>query len=297
MRNAVATHGGPGVRDAHRTGIGLRLPHVAQVATGCPSAAWLEIHPENFVANPHAHELLLAIAERYPMSVHTVGLSIGSADGVDREHLARVRRLVAELDPILLSGHLAWSTHRGMYLNDLLPLPYDDETLRIVAAHLHEVQDALGRPFLVENPASYVGFGSSTLSEVQFLAELVAATGCRLLCDVSNIFVSAANMGFDAYAYVDAFPADAVDELHLGGFTPEVDDAGDEILVDTHGGAIALPVWTLYAHALRRFGPRPTLIEWDNDIPPLATLIVEAERADAVAAATASELRSHAAAR
>lgn len=295
MRSAVAARkaAGQGVCAA---GIGLRLPHLAEVAAGAPSFPWLEVHPENFLANPHAHELLLEIARHSSISVHTVGLSVGSAEGVDREHLARIRRLVVELDPVLVSGHLAWSTHRGVYLNDLLPLPYDEETLRVVASHVHEVQDALGRPYLVENPASYVGFGSSTMTEVEFLAELVARTGCQLLCDVSNAFLSAANMGYDAYGYIDALPTDAVAQLHLGGFTPETEDAvaGSEVLIDTHAGPIAEAVWELYAHAVRRFGPRPTLIEWDNDLPTVATLIAEAAHADDVAATALQRMRSHA---
>ena len=159
MERAVTRHAMQS-RASQSAGVGLRLPHVAEVAATAPAAGWFEIHPENFLANPHAHELLLDIARRYPVSVHTVGVSIGSAGGVDREHLARVRRLVDEVDPILVSGHLAWSTHQGDYLNDLLPLPYDEETLRLVAAHLHEVQDALGRPYLIENPSSYVGFAA-----------------------------------------------------------------------------------------------------------------------------------------
>jgi uncharacterized protein (UPF0276 family) len=266
-------------------GVGLRLPHLAEVASTSPIAAWFEIHPENFLAIPHARELLMDIAQRYPVSVHTVGVSIGSADGIDRAHLARVSQLIDDLDPVLVSGHLAWSTHQGAYLNDLLPLPYDDEALQIVSSHLHQVQDALRRPFLVENPSSYVGFGSSTMTEAEFLAELVRRTGCRLLCDVSNVFLSGHNMGYDPYHYIDVFPADAVDELHLGGFTPEPDEAtpGADILIDTHSRAITEPVWQLYAHALRRFGATPTLIEWDNDIPQLATLLAEAGRADAVA--------------
>jgi uncharacterized protein (UPF0276 family) len=277
-------------------GVGLRLPHLAEVAAGAPTAAWLEVHPENFLANPHARELLLDIAERHAVSLHTVGLSVGSHAGVDHEHLKRIRQLVDEVEPILVSGHLAWSTHRGVYLNDLLPLPYNEETLRIVAAHVHEVQDALRRPYVLENPASYLGFAASTITETDFLAELVARTSCRLLCDVSNAFLSAANMGYDAYAYIDAFPAHAVAEIHLGGFTREDDDAtpGGEILIDTHAGAIAEPVWDLYAHALRRFGPRPTLIEWDNDLPAFAQLLAEAERADAVATAALDCGHSHA---
>ena len=220
MRSAVVTRPVAGQR-ADRAGIGLRLPHLAEVAAGAISPSWLEVHPENFLANPHAHELLLQVAHRCEISAHTVGLSVGSAEGVDREHLARIRRFVDELDPFLVSGHLAWSTHRGMYLNDLLPLPYDDETLRVVAAHVHEVQDALGRPYVVENPASYVGFGASTMTEVDFLAELAAARAAGCCATSATCYLSAANMGYDAYAYIDAFPVNAVSELHLGGFTPE----------------------------------------------------------------------------
>jgi uncharacterized protein (UPF0276 family) len=272
-------------RPRPRAGIGLRLSHLAEVAAHPPSIGWVEVHPENFVANPHACELLLDVRRRHEVSLHSVGLSIGSADGVDRDHLARIARFVADVEPVLVSGHLAWSTHAGLYLNDLLPLPYDDETLRLVAAHVGEVQDSIKRAYVVENPASYLGFGASTIGEAQFLRELARRTGCGLLCDVSNAFLSAANLGYDAYAYIDAFPAEAVQELHLGGFTPErlaaVPD--DEVLIDTHASPIDARVWDLYAHALARFGPRPTLIEWDNDLPPLAALVAEAEHADSVA--------------
>jgi hypothetical protein len=267
-------------------GVGLRLPHLAEVAAGVSHAAWLEAHPENFLANPHARELLLRVRHRCPVSLHTVGVSVGSATGVDRAHLARLRELVDDVEPFLVSGHLAWSTHAGIYLNDLLPIPYDDEALRVVVAHVHEVQDALRRRYVVENPASYVGFSTSTLTETDFLAELANRTGCGLLCDVSNAYLSAENLGYDAYEYVDALPAGAVVELHLGGFTRETDDSGSHVLIDTHAAAIAAPVWELYAHALRRFGPRPTLIEWDNALPTFAQLAAEAERADLVADAT-----------
>jgi uncharacterized protein (UPF0276 family) len=272
--------------DLRATGVGLRLPHLAEVAAGAPRVTWLEVHPENFIANPHARELLQDVARAHAVALHTVGVSVGSATGLDREHLARVRRLADELDPVLVSGHLAWSTHGGTYLNDLLPLPYTEETLRVVTEHVREVQDALGRPYLVENPASYVGFTASTLTEAEFLAELVARTSCRLLCDVSNAYLSAANMGYDPADYIDALPAHAVAELHLGGFTRETDGgaAGAEVLIDTHARAIAEPVWDLYAHALRRFGSQPTLIEWDNDLPSFARLRAEASKADAVAA-------------
>jgi uncharacterized protein (UPF0276 family) len=209
----------------------------------------------------------------------------GSVTGIDHVHLKRVRTLIDMLDPILVSGHLAWSTHDGKYLNDLLPLPYDDETLGLVATHIDEVQEGLGRPYLLENPSSYVGFDCSTMSELEFLRELVRRTGCRLLCDVSNVHLSAHNMDYDPYWYIDGLPVEAIGELHLGGFTPEQDEAepGAEILIDTHSARIAEPVWKLYAHAVQRFGPKPTLIEWDNDIPSFATLLAEARRADDVA--------------
>jgi uncharacterized protein (UPF0276 family) len=189
---------------------------------------------------------------------------------------------VDEVDPFLVSGHLAWSTYDGIYLNDLLPIPYDDHALRVVVANVHEVQDVLRRCYVVENPASYLAFSKSTRAETDFLAELVRQTGCKLLCDVSNAYLSAANLGYDAYEYINGLPADAVAELHLGGFTPETDDAGAPVLIDSHAAAIAEPVWDLYAHALRRFGPQPTLIEWDNALPKFAQLLSEAERADYV---------------
>jgi uncharacterized protein (UPF0276 family) len=275
-------------------GVGLRLPHLAEVMATRPTVPWLEIHAENFLANPHATELLMEARRDYPISVHTVGVSVGSVDGVDHVHLRRVRTLVDMVDPPLVSGHLAWSTHAGEYLNDLLPLPYDEETLRLVAAHLDEVQESLGRHYLLENPSSYVGFDTSTMSELDFLCELVRRTGCRLLCDISNVYLSAHNMGYDPYKYIDGLLGGDVGELHLGGFTPEDDEAepGAEILIDTHAARIAEPVWQLYAHAVRRFGAKPTLIEWDNDIPSFAALLAEARRADEVVArALASESR------
>ncbi len=281
-------------RNPRRSGVGLRLPHLAEVVATRPPVAWFEIHPESFLANPHARELLVDVSGRYPISIHTVGISIGSTEGVDRTHLARLRALVDDLDPALVSGHLAWSMHQGAYLNDLLPLPYDEDTLAVVARHLAEVQDALGRPYLVENPSSYVGFGTSTMTEAEFLCELVRRTGCALLCDVSNVYLSAHNMGYDAYQFIDALPVHAVRELHLGGFTPEADAASpdSEVLIDTHAASVAEPVWDLYAHAVRRFGLQPTLIEWDNDIPPFAALAAEAARADRVADAVQKEHRA-----
>ena len=276
-------------RDSHgqrpeQAGIGLRLPHLAEVVATHPSVGWFEIHPENFLANPHATELLVDVAREYPISIHTVGVSVGSAHGLDAAHLERFARFVERLNPFLVSGHLAWSTAHGHYLNDLLPLPYDEETLRLVVDQLARVEDRLGRRLLLENPSTYVGFAHSTMTEVEFLNELVSRTGCRLLCDVSNIFVSGHNMGHDPYAYIDRLPASAVHELHLGGFTQEEDEAtpGRSVLIDTHADSIHDSVWPLYAHAVRRLGDTPTLIEWDNDIPTLARLVSEAERADGV---------------
>jgi uncharacterized protein (UPF0276 family) len=267
-------------------GVGLRLPHLAEVAAGASGAAWLEAHPENFLGVPHARELLLRARHFHPVALHSVGISVGSATGIDRAHLARVRALVDDVEPFLVSGHLAWSTYGGVYLNDLLPIPYDDESLRVVVTHVHEVQDALRRRYVVENPASYVGFASATHTETDFLAELARRTGCGLLCDVSNAYLSAANLGYDAYEYIDTFPGDAVVELHLGGFTRETDDAGAPVIIDTHAAAIADPVWDLYSRALQRFGPRPTLVEWDNGLPTFAQLVAEATHADSVACMT-----------
>ena len=285
--------------DPRRAGIGLRLPHLAEMVATRPPVGWLEIHPENFLANPHATELLLDLSRDYPISVHTVGVSVGSASGVDRRHLTRVCALIDRIDPILVSGHLAWSTHGDEYLNDLLPLPFDQEALRLVAAHIQEVQDALGRTYLLENPSTYVGFGTSTMSEAEFLHELVRRTGCQLLCDVSNVYLSAHNMGYDAYQYIDSLSADTIGELHLGGFTPEADEAspGAELLVDTHANRVADPAWELYAYAIGRFGSKPTVIEWDNDIPLLATLLTEAARAEATAAAATRTEAQHAVSR
>lgn len=278
-------------------GIGLRLPHIEEAVATQPPVGWLEIHPENFLANGHATELLVALADRYPISVHTVGVSVGSATGLDRRHLARVRALVDRVEPVLVSGHLAWSTHGAEYLNDLLPLPYDEETLTLVSDQLAQVQDGLGRPFLLENPSSYVGFRGSTMTEVQFLNELVDRTGCGLLCDVSNVYVSSHNMGYDAHAYLDGLPAQAIGELHLGGFTREEDEAmpGRDVLIDAHATRVAEPAWDLYAYVVRQFGRRPTLIEWDNDIPGLSTLLDEARWANDVAAEACEREASHAA--
>ena len=256
-----------------------------------PKAAWFEVHPENVIANPHAAELLCEIAALYPVSVHSVGISVGSAAGLDRAHLARTAALIARLDPILVSGHLAWSTHEGEYLNDLLPLPYTRESLAIVCDHIDAVQDALGRAYHLENPSNYLGFAHSTMTETQFLCEVVARTGCRLLCDVSNIHVSAHNLGYDARRYLDELPGAAIGEFHLGGFEMEAEEGGTEVIIDTHARPIDGAAWQLYAHAVARFGRRPTLIEWDSALPAIDVLLAEAAKADAVADAAMEDAR------
>jgi uncharacterized protein (UPF0276 family) len=272
-------------------GIGLRLPHLAEMAATRPPAGWLEIHPENFLANPHAAELLIELSTIYPISVHTVGISVGSATGIDRTHVNRIRTFLDRIQPVFVSGHLAWSSYGNDYLNDLLPLPYTTETLQIVSAHIDEVQSALGRRYLIENPASYVGFRSSTMHETEFLHHVVQRTGCQLLLDVSNVVVSAHNMGFDAQQYIDDFPADAIAEMHLGGFTAEDDEAtpGAELWIDTHAASIARESWDLYSYTLQRCGAKPTLIEWDNQLPSLAFLLDESAHADRIARAIRRE--------
>lgn len=272
------------------TGIGLRLPHLAELvatlpADSLPGAGWVEIHPENFVATPHALELLEEVARHLPVSLHTVGISVGSHAGVDQDHLMRLAALVERIGPFLVSGHLAWSTQGGHYLNDLLPIPYNAESLQIACRHIRKVQETLGCPFLIENPSSYLGFRSSTMQETEFLEELVLRTDCRLLCDVSNIFVSAHNMGYDPYAYLDSFPSEPIAEFHLGGFASGPDAAlpGDDVWIDTHDRVIDEGAWDLYAYAIGRFGMRPTLIEWDCELPRLADLLHEAVQASAIA--------------
>jgi uncharacterized protein (UPF0276 family) len=277
------------------SGIGLRSVHVAEVIARPPAVAWLEVHAENYMAGGPTLRALERIRASHPISLHAVGLSLGSADGVDAEHLARLRRLVDRIDPMLVSDHLAWSRAGGAYLNDLLPLPCTTEALDVVARNVDRVQAHLGRPLLVENPSSYLRFRGATMPEAEFLAGLTRRTGCRLLFDVNNLYVSAANLGFDVAAYLDALPGDAIAEYHLAGHSAN-DADGTTILIDDHGSAVSDPVWKLYTATLERFGPRPTLIEWDTDLPPYDVLVDEAHHADRLVAA-ACQGRFHAVAR
>jgi hypothetical protein len=252
---------------------------MAEVLETRPDLAWVEVHPENYMGGGPAVVQLEAVRREYPLSLHGVGLSVGTDGAVDARHLARLRALVDRFEPCLVSEHLSWSVAGGAYLNHLLPLPYTEEALVVVAEHVRQAQDALGRRLLIENPSSYLRFVGSTIPEAEFLSELVARAGCGLLCDVNNVFVTAHNLGLDPVRYIDALPAAAVGEIHLAGHA--VNDAGGQtILIDDHGSRVAEPVWALYAQAIRRFGAVPTLIEWDTDIPELAVLISEAARAD-----------------
>jgi uncharacterized protein (UPF0276 family) len=264
-------------------GIGFKAQHFDGVMQAPGPIGWLEVHAENYMgAGGRPLAQLRALAERFPISVHGVGLSIGGDRALDRDHLSRLRHLCDWLTPASFSEHLAWSTHDTGFLNDLLPLPYTEATLTRVAAHIDQVQTALGRRMLLENPSTYLAFDETEMEEVAFLAELARRTGCGLLLDVNNVFVSATNQGYDPRAYIDAFPLDAVGEIHLGGHDEDEDEHGHPLLIDSHGREVVDPVWALYAHTIHRGGPRPTLIEWDTDVPPLPDLIAEAARATAI---------------
>jgi uncharacterized protein (UPF0276 family) len=260
-------------------GIGLRAPHVHEVIDTRPPTAWLEVHAENYLGGGPALRSLEQLRPSYPISLHGVGLSLGSADGLDGRHLRRLAALIGRVEPVLVSEHLSWSITGGVYLNHLLPLPYTDESLELLCRHVDQTQIALGRQILIENPSSYLRFRHSPIPEPEFLAELSRRTGCGLLCDVNNIYVSAHNLGFDAMAYVDALPRVSVAEIHVAGHARN-DADGLTILIDDHGSRVSPEVWRLYAHALSRFGPVATLVEWDTDIPTLDTLLAEACVAD-----------------
>ncbi|MGY6570148.1 MAG: MNIO family bufferin maturase, partial [Salinarimonas sp.] len=239
-----------------------------------------EIHAENYMAaGGPAHRRLERLRADYALSVHGVGLSIGGAGPLDEDHLTRLATLCARYQPESFSEHLAWSSHDDAFLNDLLPMPYTAATLALICDHIDQVQEKLRRQMLLENPSTYVAFRESTFAETQFLREIVARTGCGLLLDVNNVFVSAINDGLDARAYLADFPFAAIGEIHLGGHDADTLPDGSPLLIDAHGSPVADPVWTLYAETIARAGRAPTLIEWDNDLPDFAVLMAEAERA------------------
>ena len=260
-------------------GIGLRSAHHEAIVRERPRVGWIEVHTENYFhdGGPHLRALERA-RELFPLSLHGVGMGLGSTDALDRDHLARVRRAIDRFRPTLVSEHASWSRHGGVNFNDLLPLPYTEEAVEHLASRIREAQDALGRQILIENLSCYLSFASSRLTEGQFLTAVVERSGCGLLLDVNNAYVNSVNVGLDALALIDGLPRDAVQEIHLAGHTRR--RVGEhELLLDDHGSRVPEPVWTLYAHAVRRFGPVPTLIEWDTNVPELAVLVEEAARA------------------
>ncbi len=263
-------------------GIGLRKQHHHEVLEGLPKVAWFEAHSENYFSEGGPHiDYLERIRAQYPLSLHGVGLSLGSTDPLDREHLECLRRAVARFEPALISEHLSWSSVGGRFANDLLPLPYTEEALRHVSSRISIVQDFLGRQILVENVSSYLQFQCSQMAEWDFLAGVAAQSGCGILLDINNVYVAAHNHGTDCMRYLEAIPRAAVQELHLAGHASvRIDDR--ELLIDTHDGPVSEAVWSLYRDALRRFGPLPTLIEWDARIPALPVLVAEADKANAM---------------
>jgi hypothetical protein len=263
-----------------KPGIGYKAQHFAGILADPGPVGWLEVHAENYMgAGGRPLAQLSHLADRFPISVHGVGLSIGGEGPLDRGHLARLKTLVGWLDPASFSEHLAWSTHDGAYLNDLLPLPYTQSTLVRVCNHVDQVQEVLGRRMLLENPSTYIAFAETAMGEVDFLTEIARRTGCGLLLDVNNVYVSGINQNYDPVAYLDAFPLHLVGEIHLGGHDEDRDDHGQPLLIDSHGAPVVDPVWALYARVIARAGARPTLIEWDNDVPDWPILQAEAARA------------------
>ncbi len=264
----------------NRPGVGFKPQHYASLLADPGAVGWLEVHAENYMgAGGRPRAQLRHLAERFPLSIHGVGLSIGGEGRLDPEHLARLCDLCAWANPVSFSEHLAWSTHDHAFLNDLLPLPYTEATLARVCDHVDEVQEALGRQMLLENPSSYLAFATSTLSETDFLREVTRRTGCGLLLDVNNVFVSAVNLQTSPQDYIADFPVEAVGEIHLGGHDEDADDHGAPLLIDSHGRAVGDPVWALLDLTLARTGPKPVLIEWDNDVPDWPVLAAEAGRA------------------
>jgi uncharacterized protein (UPF0276 family) len=264
-----------------RAGLGLKTEHFREVLGSQPDIGFFEVHAENYmVAGGPFHHYLGLIREQYPLSLHGVGLSIGAEGPLDTQHLQRLARLIERYQPHAFSEHLAWSSHGPVFLNDLLPLAYDTPTLNRVCEHIDQIQTTLKRPMLLENPATYLAFERSTIDEADFIREVINRTGCGLLLDVNNVYVSSINHQRDPLAYIDALPLHAVGELHLAGFAEDTDDLGDRLLIDDHGAPIDNAVWTLYRQVLERVGPVATLIERDNQLPVFNVLHAEARQAD-----------------
>ena len=264
-----------------RAGIGLKPEHFIEILETRPTVGFFEIHAENYMVDGGPfHHYLTRIRELYPLSIHGLGLSIGGEQPLDQAHLQRLAALLDRYQPELFSEHLAWASHGGHFLNDLLPLPYHAGTLQRVCAHIDQVQEVLQRPLLLENPATYLEFATSDRSEPEFIRDILQRTGCGLLLDVNNVYVSSINHGRDPYAYIRALAGLWIGEIHLAGFARDRDAAGDPLLIDSHGAPIAEAVWHLYEFTLQQLGPAPTLIERDQNIPSLATLCTEAQQAE-----------------
>jgi uncharacterized protein len=269
-------------------GLGLRFQHHQAVVENKPDIGWMEVHTENYMGGGTPLRHLDAVRRDYPISLHGVGLSLGSAEGLDRAHLARIRQVAERIEPALMSEHIAWSVVGGTYLADLLPLPMTEEALSVVCRHVEQTQAYLKRRILVENPSTYLAFAHSTIPEWEFIAAVAQRTGCGILCDVNNIFVSASNHGWDPDTYFNALPAAAIGEIHLAGHALRTLDNGRTVRIDDHGSCVAAEVWALYVQALRRFGAKPTLIEWDTDIPAFEVLLDEAAQAATLMRAVAA---------
>ncbi|TKT70811.1 DUF692 domain-containing protein [Afipia massiliensis] len=265
------------------SGIAFKPQHFPAIMASDQPVGFFEIHAENYMGDGGApHAQLHALRERYALSLHGVGLSIGSMGSLDRDHLARLKHLCEHYQPHSFSEHLAWSSHGDVYLNDLLPLPYTEETLERVVEHVDLVQSTLGRRMLLENPSAYLVFAESVIPETEFLDTVARRTDCGLLLDVNNVFVSARNHSTDPLAYLAQFPLHRVGEIHLGGHDEQADEHGDPLLIDAHGTPIAEPVWRLYEYVIEKIGPLPTLIEWDNEVPEWHVLAAEAQRVNAI---------------
>ena len=266
-----------------RTGLGLKTGHFLEVLGSVPDLGFFEVHAENYmVAGGPFHHFLGLIRQQYPLSLHGVGLSIGAEGPLNQQHLKRLAELIRRYQPQSFSEHLAWSSHGPVFLNDLLPLAYDTPTLNRVCAHVDQVQSALKRPMLLENPATYLAFQRSTIDEPEFIAEVIRRSGCGLLLDINNVYVSCINHQRDPQAYLNALPLHAVGEIHLAGFAEDCDSLGDRLLIDDHGAPIDQAVWQLYLQVLERIGPVATLIERDNNLPAFNVLLAETQRADAL---------------
>jgi uncharacterized protein (UPF0276 family) len=273
-----------------KAGIGLRFQHHQAVLENTPAVAWMEVHTENYMGGGTPQRCLDAVRRDYPISLHGVGLSLGSAEGLDAAHLEQIRRVAGRVEPALISEHVAWSIADGVYLADLLPLPMTEEALAVVCRHVDQMQSVLKQRILVENPSTYLRFRHSVIPEWEFMTAVAQRTGCGLLCDVNNIYVSAHNHGWDASAYLAALLPAAIGEIHLAGHSLRELPGGGALRIDDHGSRVCAGVWALYEEALARFGPVPTLIEWDNDVPPLDVLVAEAARADALLTHAAQEM-------